>query len=378
MTGLAGRWAAGALLALAVGVSPVAVCAQGAALRSSWFASATAEQGFDNNVRYESDSTRIKDFNRRLTGAVQVTRVRARSTLGVSANASLVRYEKLKALNAVSYDINTTATRRLSANTSGSLGAFYRNVFSNEVVTTPTTLLFQRAIQKSLGGTAGTVRRFSPFNTGTIDLGYTKVTFDRPGLVPGMSFTGRGQFGHALRTRGAVGVVADVSQGTAQGVQLGTQSLAALIAPKLRKLKIAITAGATRTVTDSVSAILPSGSVQVGDSLGPGSFSVGYSRGASQAFGLGALLVTDALSGSYDFQARRGNFVSVGGWWGQSRPSSGPSITLKSRSLFASFRRVMKAGITIGGSGSYRQRKDLIQASGFAAQLGLGYSLRPR
>ena len=140
MTGLAARWAAGALLALAVVVTPVDVCAQGAAQRSSWFASATAEQGWDNNVRYESDSTRIKDFNRRLTGAVQVTRVRARSTLGVSANASLARYEKLKALNAVSYDINTTATRRLSANTSGSLGAFYRNVFSNEVVTTPTTL----------------------------------------------------------------------------------------------------------------------------------------------------------------------------------------------------------------------------------------------
>jgi hypothetical protein len=372
------RWSAHSLGALPILLVPVAVTAQSAPQRSSWFASASAEQGWDNNVRYESDSSRISDSNRRLSGVIQATRARARTVLGLSANGSIVRYSKLQALNVVSYDINATATRRLSANTSGSAGAFFRNVLSSEVVTTPTTLLFQRAIQKSVGGALGASRRFSPFNTGTIDLSYSNVKFDRPGLIPGSSLSGRAQFGHALRTRGAIGLVADISQGDAQGVRLATQSLSVTVAPKIAKLSIAIAAGATRTVTDSASSFLPSGSVQVGDSIGPGSLSVGYSRGASQAFGLGSLLVTDALSGSYDFQARRGNFVTVGGWWGRSKPSSGPGISLKSRSVSVSFRRVLKMGITVGGSGAYRKREDLITASGLSGQIGLGFALRPR
>jgi hypothetical protein len=374
------RPAARAILALSVVLAPHVLGAQGGGTqRSSWLATALAEQGYDSNVRYDSDSAKISDYNRRVTGSFQATRVRARSTLAIQANGAIVRYQELKALNAVSFDINPTATRRVSANTSASVGAFYRNVLSSETVLTPTSLLFRRAMQKSIGGTVGAIKKFSPFNTGTIDVGYTSVTFDRPGLIPGSSFTARGQFGHALRTRGALGIVADMSQGDAQGIRLGTQTLGALYAPKFGKtIKVAIIAGATRTVTDSASLILPSGSVQVGDSVGPGSLSVGYSRGASQAFGLGSLLVTDAVSAAYDFQALRGNFVTLGGWWGQSKPSSGSGITLKSRSAFASFRRVLKGGITLGGTGSYRQRKDLIAATGFAAQLGVGFSLRPR
>lgn len=373
------RLAASRTLLLAVVLCPVTVMAQGASgLRSSWFASLGAGQGWDNNVRYEADSSRVSDQNRRLNATAQITRVRARTTLGLSASGSVVRYQTLKALDVVSYDVSLSATRRLSAQLGGSAGAFYRNVLSSEVVTTPTTLLFQRAIQKSVGGNVGLARKFSAFNSGLFDVGYSNVKFSSPGLVPGSSLTGRGQVAHQLRRRGTVGIVADFSQGNAQGIQLGTQSLSALVSPKLGKISLTLIAGGTRTVTDSSATFLPSGSVQVGDSLGPGSYSVGYSRGASQAFGLGALLISDAVSASYDFQARRGNFVTLGGWWGNSRTSSGPARSLESRAVFASFRRVLKAGITVGGSGSYRQRKDLIQASGLSAQIGLGMALRPR
>jgi hypothetical protein len=373
------RCHARAKLALAVVLLPVTAAAQGGvAQRSSWFASLSGEQGWDNNVRYEADSSRISDQNRRLTATANITRVRARTTFALSSTGSVVRYQTLKALNVVSYDVNLGATRRLTAHTAGSAGAFYRNVLSSEVVTTPTTLLFQRALQKSVGGNAGLTRKFSAFNGAAFDVSYSSVKFDRPGLVPGSSWSGRGQFAHALRRRGTIGVVVDFSQGDAQGVQLGTQSLSALVLPKLGKLSISVIAGATRTVTDSSATFLPSGSVQVGDSIGPGSLSAGYSRGSSQAFGLGALLISDAVSLAYDFQARRGNFVTLGGWWGNSRTSAGPARSLQSRAAFASFRRVLKAGITVGGSASYRHRKDLIQASGLSAQIGLGMALRPR
>ena len=373
------RWPARAILALCGVLLPVAAQAQGGgAQRSSWFAGAQVEQGYDSNVRYDVDSARISDYNRRLTASVQASRVRARTTLGISANGSIVRYQELKALDAVSYDINPTAIRRLSAHTSGTVGAYFRQVLSSEVVLTPSALLYSRAVQKSVGGNVGITKRFSAFNTGSIDATYGKVTFDRPGLIPGSSFSGRGQFGHLLRTRGAIGIVADVTQGDAQGTRLATQTLSALVSPKIAKLRLTIIAGATRTQTDSASAILPSGSIQLADSIGPGSYSIGYSRAASQAFGLGALLVSDAVTASYDFQARKGNLVTLGGWWGVSRTTTGPTRSLKSRAAFASFRRVLKGGITLAGATSYRQRKDLIEASGFSAQFGLGFALRPR
>jgi hypothetical protein len=367
-----------AMLVIASLLGPVIAHAQGGAQRSSWFGGLQAEQGYDSNVRYDVDSARISDYNRRLTASLQAARVRARTTLTISANGSIVRYQELKALDAVSYDISPGVTRRISANLAGSVGAYFRQVLSSEVVLTPTALLYSRAIQKSVGGNFGLAKRFSAFNNGSVDLGYGQVSFDRPGLIPGSSFTGRGQFTHQLRTRGTVGLVADISQGDAQGTKLATQSLSALVSPKIGKLKLTLIGGATRTQTDSVSKILPSGSVQLGDSLGPGSYSIGYSRAASQAFGLGSLLVSDAVTASYDFQARKGNFVTLSGWWGNSSTTSGPSRSLKSRSASAAFRRVVKYGITLTGATSYRQRKDLIEASGISAQFGLGYAFRPR
>ena len=368
--------------ALAAALCPVAANAQGgggAAPRSSWFAGVQAEQGYDNNVRYDVDSARISDYNRRLTGSLSASRVRARTTLGIAANGFVVRYQEQKVLNAVAFDISPTAIRRLSAHTTATAGAYVRRALSSEVTGLPTALLYSRTIQKSVGGSFGIAKRFSAFNTGSVDVGYGTIKFDRPGLVPGSSFTARGQFAHLLRKRGAIGVVADVTQGDAQGTQLATQTLAALVSPRIAKLRISIIAGATRVQTDSSSNVLPSGSVQLSDSIGPGAYSVGYSRAASQAFGLGALLVSDAVTGSYDFQARKGNFVQLGGWWGVSRSTvAGPSTSLKSRAAFASFRRVLKAGITLSGSTAYRHRQDLIEASGFSAQFGLGFALRPR
>jgi hypothetical protein len=369
-------------LTLAVLAIPLTLEAQvSAAKRSTWFATAAAEQGWDSNVSYASDSSARADFNQRITVSAQAAIVRARTTFGVSAGGAVIRYQTLKAFNANSYDINGTVARKLSANTSASAGAFFRNLLSSEVVNNSAlTLLFNRASQKSVGGTVSASRRFSPFNTGTIDIGYTSVSFNLASLVPGSAFTGRTLFSHALRTRGLIGIAGDVTQGNAQGVRLGTQSLGAVIAPKLKKFRISIAAGVTRAVTDSQAAILPNANVSVGDSIGPGSYSLGYSRGASQAYGLGSLLVTDAVSASYDFQALRGNFVTLGGYLGRSKPSAGssPIISLKSRSVFAGFRRVLKAGITVSGTGSYRQRQDIVQASGLSAQIGLGYSLRPR
>ena len=97
------RLAASRTLLLAIVLCPVTVMAQGASgQRSSWFASLGAGQGWDNNVRYEADSSRISDQNRRLNATAQITRVRARTTLGLSASGSVVRYQTLKALDVVS------------------------------------------------------------------------------------------------------------------------------------------------------------------------------------------------------------------------------------------------------------------------------------
>lgn len=347
--------------------------------RSLWLLTTTGEYGYESNIVYAAAPDAVSDFLARLNTSLRVVRARARTTLEMQASGSALFYQRSKPLNALAYDVSGTGTRRISAATAGSATVYYRNLLTNQgLVTGPGSLLLRRAIQRSIGGSFTLGRRVSAFTNAGLSGSYTNVTFDTPGLIPGAAFTGLAAVRHQFRRAGTAGVLLAMEEGSAQGSPLRAQSASGEWGSVVKKVRLQITAGVTRSATGPVARYLMTGAALVGDSIGPGSFSAGYSRSASQAFGIGQLLVTDGFTSSYDFQARRGNFVTVSGFIGESRLSTGVGTALKSSGVSAGFRRVVQSGLTVGGGASYRQRRDIVQASGYGVSLGAGYTMPSR
>lgn len=347
--------------------------------RSLWLLTTTGEYGYESNIVYAPAPDAVSDFLGRLNSSLRVVRARARSTLELQASGSAIFYQKSKPLNAFAYDVSGTATRRISAAMAGSATAYYRNLLTNQgLVTGPGSLLLRRAIQRSVGGSFSLGRRLSAFTNAGVSGSYTNVAFDTPGLIPGAAFNGLAAVRHQFRRAGTAGVLLAMEEGSAQGSPLRAQSASGEWGSVIKKVRLQFTAGLTRSATGPVARYLMTGAAQAGDSIGPGSLSAGFSRSASQAFGIGQLLVTDGFTTSYDFQARRGNFVTVSGFIGKSRLSTGTQADLKSSGFSAGFRRVVQSGLTVGGGASYRQRRDIVQASGYGVSLGAGYTMPSR
>ena len=343
--------------------------------RSSWLWTTTGEYSWDSNVLYSPAETEQSDNVRRLNTSLRAVRARARSSLDISASGSAIRYQTLRALNLFSWDVTAGANRRVSANTRAGMSVFYRNLLAGDtrVTTAPSTLLLQRTEQRSIGGGASIDRRLTPFMTASASAGYNKVSFNTPGVIDGSALNGLAALRRQLRRVGSIGASFSVEQGNAQGIPLRTQSLSAEWASRIKSINIALNGGVTRLANGPTARFTGVGGVQLSDSIGFGSLSGGYTRSVSQAFGLGTLLETDGVSVSYDFQARRGNFVNFSGFWGVSRASTG-GPELKSLGSSLGVRRVLPSGLTAGASASYRQREDIVRASGYSASVQLGYT----
>jgi Putative beta-barrel porin 2 len=378
---------AGARVLLAL--TGVAVCSSGIATaqrrpetkapaRSSWLASLTAEQGYDSNVRFFTADT--ADLVSRANGTVAVTRQGARGRLSVSLAGSTIYFADTRDLNANTYGVGLDGERRLSPRTTGRAGASYQTRLAADIggLTSGQPLL-RTAYQRSYGGTGALERRFTFNTTGRVDVGYSSVSFDNPSLLPGSALTGSARLSRQLARRGMLVVLSEVQEGRTQGVPLSVQSLGAGWEPRFGSIFGRLVLGATRAASGGPAKILPTGAAQLGDSLGGGALVAGYARSVSQAFGLGVLLTTSVASASYDFQAKRGNFVTIGGAWSNSGPSGGGVGTeFRTRTVSAGFRRVLSTGVTFGLGASYRDRKDLTEASGFGGQAQFGYTIGSR
>lgn len=373
------RWRGGTLLGLLSVFGSSQMAAQGGVTqgpsRSSWLLTTTGDFSVDNNVLYAPKPEAVSDQISRLNSSLRVVRARARSSVELQASGSALFYQKLPRLNLFAWDVTGSGSRRVSANTGASATAFYRNLLTSDarVTASPTVLLLRRAIQRSLGGSVAVGRRLTPFTNAGLTASVTNVTFSGEGFIPGTAFNGGGAIRHQFRRLGSAGILLGVEQGSAQGIPLAAQSLSAEWGSIIKKIRLVATAGVTRSANGPVARFLATGGVQASDSIAFGSLSVGYSRSVSQAFGLGTLLETDAFSASYDFQALRGNFVTASAFIGESRLSTGGS-SLRSRGYSLGMRRVLLSGLTAGGGASYRQRKDVVEASGFGASLGVGYT----
>lgn len=374
-----GRWTTQFAVWLGVIAVLVAAPVQGqggaATVRSSWLWTTTGEYSWDSNVLYSPAETEQSDYVRRINTSLRAVRARARSTLDLTASGSAISYQSLRALNLFSWDVAAGGTRRISANTGAAASVFYRNLLAGDsrVTTTPSTLLLERTEQRSLGGAASIARRLTPFLTASASGGYSQASFSTPGLIAGNAINGLASLRRQLRRTGSLGATFSLEQGNAQGIPLRTQSLSADWVSRIKSVNVALNGGITRLANGPTARFTGIGGVQLSDSIGFGSLSGGYTRSVSQAFGLGTLLETDGLAATYDFQARRGNFVSFSGFWGVSRASTG-GPALKSLGSSLGVRRVLPSGFTVGGGGSYRQREDIARASGFSASIQLGYT----
>ncbi len=346
-------------------------------VHSSWLWTTTAEQGWDSNVRYLTGDD-DKDFVTRINTAVAVLRQGARGSLGLTAAGSAIRYNELSPLNTYTYEFNLNGIRRLTPQTTGQAGAFYRTRLTTDVLGTVQLPLLGLSFQKSGGGVVSADRRFSAASTGHAEIGYTYVTFDSPVLVPGGALTARASSTHQYSRRAGYTFVADVQEGKANGLPLSSQSVGAGWLPRLGSVQLRLIGGVTRFSSGGPAKFLPTGSAEGRDSIGPGVLSAGYTRAVSQAFGIGQLLTTGAATVAYDFQAKRGNFVTLGASMADSKVSSGAGLRFKSRAATASFRRVLRSGFTFGSGVAYRQREDVTKASGMAAQMQIGYTFGSR
>ena len=373
-----------AWICVAVPLSAVPASAQ-SAKRNSFLLVATGEQGWDSNALYVADSVRTSDFIRRINATIQATKVTARGTVSLLAGGSALFYDKLRPLNTLTYNFATAGTYRLGARTNAIASANYGNQLVGEVRGSAANPLLRRALQRTIGGVVSADYRLSPFVTAAAGAAYSRVTFDSPGLIPGTNLNGVGSLKRRLRTRGSIGLLADVSHGIALGTPLETQTLAADWQPLVRALgsvRFAVRAGVTRSVADTFSAkFSPTGSLSVSDTIGRGLLAVVATRAVSQGYGLGALLVTTAEGASYTFEAKRGNLVTLDAFNSQSTATGGPTgaaLKLRAQGVGGTVRRVFKQGIAIGGGASYRSRRDFVRATGVLIQLQAGFAFGAR
>lgn len=373
-----------AWILVAVPFSAVPACAQ-PAKRNSFLFVTTGEQGWDSNALYVADSVKTSDFIRRFNATVQATKVKARGSVSLLASGSALFYDKLRPLNTLSYNFVTSGTYKLGARTNAIASANYGNQLVGEVTGTAANPLLRRALQRTIGGLGSVDYRLSPFMTTSIGAGYSRVTFDTPGLIPGTSLTGAMSVRRRLRTRGSIGLLADVAHGVALGTALETQTLAADWQPLIRALgsvRFDLRGGVTRSVAGTFPArFSPTGSLSVSDTIGRGLLTVSAARAVSQGFGLGALLVTTAEGASYSFEAKRGNLVTLNAYNSQSTATgglSGAALKLRAQGVGGTVRRVFKQGIAIGGGASYRSRRDFVRATGVLVQLQAGFALGSR
>lgn len=344
--------------------------------RSSWLWVTTAEQGWDSNVRYISadDADRIN----RLNSALVVSRQSLRGSVAVNVGGSAVRYAALGQLDTYTYDIGVEGKRRLTVRTSGTAGVTHSTRLSTDVVGVPQLPLLALALQRATAGKLSGEHRFSSATTGVAEAGYRYVSFDTPLLVSGGAFTAKAQTTHRYTSRDAVVLVGEVQAGRANGLPLSSQTLAAGWEPQHNTMRLRLLAGATRFSSGGPSKLIPTGVVDVRDSVGQGLLAATVSRSVTQAFGLGQLLTSTGGNLSYDFQARRGNFLTLGVAIAESRIASGGVVPFRSSAATANIRRVLQSGVTLGAGVAWRQREDVVKASGLAAQVQFGYALSSR
>ena len=302
-------------------------------------------------------------------------RVRPRGRVGVTASGGLLRYGELTAFNTFNYSAIVDGSRRFTPFLTGWASAGYQKLLTVDVVG-PGLPLLGLANQKTALGNVGLERRFTPLTSLKVEGGYTSTTFDTDRLLPGDAITSRAELRHRYNPGSAVSLVAKVQQGDAQGVSLETQALEAGWEPRIGSATLRLFAGATRVVLASTTTYLPTGAMQLSDSVGAhGVLQVGLSRDVAQAFGLGQLQTNEIGTLSYDLRARRGNFVTLTGVVARSAPSSGAGIDFTTQALTAGVRRVLSSGVTIGAGATYRRRKDVVVASGYGGLISLGYTL---
>lgn len=346
------------------------------AKRSEWLLVTTVEQGWDSNVRYLTGKD--ADFITQGNASLKALRIRPRGKVGITASGGIVNYRTVTDFNAFTYAVGVDGNRRLTPKVTGFAGAGYQKRLSTDVVGAAGLPLLSLSNQRTFSAATGLERRFSPATTANAELVFSNTTFDSPALVPGSAWVGKGQVKHLYGRRSSVSLLTEVQQGESQGVPLDAQTLSAGWEPPLGRLQGKFVLGSTRIATGAAPRYVATGAAQLSDSVAGGAFTAGVARSVSQAFGVGQLLTNEGATLGYEFKARRGNFITLGAAASRSIPSSGTGIRFTSQALTAGLRRVLRSGLTLGASTSYRQRKDLVEATGYGFNMAFGYAFGSR
>jgi hypothetical protein len=346
--------------------------------RSLWLVGLTSEQAWDSNVQFlEGDDP---DYITRHNGFLTLIRSRARSRIALTGTGTVSLFQKRTVFNNYAANVALEGSRTFTARSLGTSGVFYQRRLSNDIfgAVGGLPLLGRLAVQEAFGGNATLLHRMSPRSSARLDATYAAVRFDQPFLIPGEQLTLRGQVTHLYRRTSSTLLSVEAQEGNAMGNPLSLQSVGAGWQPAWGNLQFRFLAAGTRVATGGAASYLPTGLAEVSDSVGKGVARASYSRSASQAFGLGRYLVNDVASVAYDFQARRGNLLTLGASTANSREAGGDGVPFRAQAVTAAYRRIWESGFTLGVGASYRNRDDFLRASALAGNLSLGYTARSR
>ncbi|MBC7842678.1 MAG: hypothetical protein H7099_10205 [Gemmatimonadaceae bacterium] len=351
------------------------VCAQGVRevrTPSFWFLVLGAEQGWDSNPLLVTGG--VSDVISTAGASLSLFKRRQVSTYAINATAAINRFQKNTAFTNFAYGVSVSADRRLTAAVTVAAQVGFDTRLSSAVVGAVDLPFLGLVQQKQLTSTVSLADRLTARTTATVRVGYSQAQFDSPGAIPGYLASGNGQLTHVISVTNTIGLDVNAQQGNAQGAMTSLQSLGVNWTKAFGKVALIATAGVVRAATPGRATYGPSGSAALADSIGPGYLTGGYSYTASPAFGLGGILTTSAVFASYDFEALRGNFLSVSGVTGRSKQSGSSLPALRGESVSVRLRRVLNSGLTLSFGSSYRARKDTFLTKGFGASFGLGFT----
>lgn len=244
------------------------------------------------------------------------------------------------------------------------------------------------ALTRTYGATAGADFRANARTTLTGGVEVSRVTFDSPGLIGGTSVRGRGRAARQVTSQDVVGLAAEAERTSLGGRPLDIQSTSLDWGTERlpHALRLRLAAGATAfSGTRNGRVVRPVGGVDLSSRAARGTWGVRYARSLSPVFGIGEVLVTDQVGGSYERVVPGGLVarVRVDRAWLYDPTLQGQRFVTTVSS--AELQRAIVAGLWAGVSGSQytraqgqavRSRGATLRA-GYAHTWGAGSSSRP-
>lgn len=341
-----------------------------------WAINASAEQSHESNLRFQTPDDSgdvVTHFTGKLTGAL----LSERGRIGISIGGGSTLFRQMTNFNTFTYDVGLEAKRDLTQRWKGFVVGQARTILSSQAqalnVAQP---LLPLSLSREQTAGAGTSYRFSTRTSGTVEGGYTRITFDSPGLIGGWATGAKASTEHLYSPTSSVGLLYGFDENSTFGVRVGVHTLLTQWTTSLGPLGTRLFAGAMRIdPLDGLPArVQPAGSAELFSKLAGGVLDLRYGRAVAQAFGLGRMLLSDRVSISYDQASFLGSSIHMAVDRSWSRNPTDQSVAFVASSGNLQVHRTLVSGFYLGGDVSMRRRDEVAIVRDNSVKMVFGFA----